>query len=126
MFSHVMVGASDLARARTFYDAALGALGIRPGREAQKRLFWVAGGSTFMVTQPLDGREASGANGGTIGFAAASSEAVDAFHAAAVAEGGTSIEEPPGWRDNPFGRLYLAYVRDPEGNKICALHRPAQ
>jgi catechol 2,3-dioxygenase-like lactoylglutathione lyase family enzyme len=63
------------------------------------------------------------ANGATIGFKCASPEQVVAFHDAAVAAGGVSIEEPPGLRDNGVGPLYLAYVRDPDGNKLCALHR---
>ncbi len=128
MFSHVMVGCNDLERARTFYDAVLGALGVRPGWKDpdKERCFYRAGGSAFAISRPIDGHEACGANGGTIGFGADSPEAVDAFHAAGVAHGGTAVEDPPGWRENPFGRLYLAYLRDPDGNKICALHRPTQ
>ena len=79
-----------------------------------------------MLSKPIDGEPACHANGGTIGFNAATPEAADAWHAAGVANGGTSIEDPPGWREGGFGRLYLAYLRDPCGNKICALHRPPQ
>ena len=124
MFSHVMVGSNDLERSRNFYDAVLGTLGIPPGFFDKYRYFYRGNGSVFAFSTPIDGEEANCANGGTVGFAAATPELVDAFHAAGVANGGTSIEEPPGWRDNPFGRLYLAYVRDPDGNKLCALHRP--
>ena len=77
---------------------------------------------TFIVTPPINGEPASCANGGTIGFAMTPEQA-DAWHAAGVASGGKAIEDPPGWREGGFGRLYLAYLRDPTGNKLCALHR---
>lgn len=124
MFSHVMVGSNDLERSRAFYDAALGALGIRPGYQDKQRFFYRARGSLFSFSIPIDGQPACHANGGTIGFAAESPEAVDAFHAAGLAAGGSTLEEPPGYRDSEFGQFYLAYLRDPDGNKICALHRP--
>ncbi|MFZ4744655.1 MAG: VOC family protein, partial [Limnohabitans sp.] len=79
---------------------------------------------SFSITKPLDGQPASHANGGTIGFLAEKLEQVQAFHAAGIANGGTTCEEPPGPREGPFGALHLAYLRDPAGNKICALHRP--
>lgn len=124
MFTHVMVGAADLEASRRFYDAALGALGVEPGQADPKgRFWWRTARGAFAVSLPLDGQSATPANGGTIGFAAGAPAAVDAFHAAGVAAGGTSCEDPPGPRDNPFGRLYLAYLRDPVGNKICALYR---
>ena len=126
MLSHAMVGSDDLERSRIFYDAALGALGVRPGFQDKNRYFYRSRGASFAFTAPIDGQAASHANGGTIGFVADTPEAVDAFHAAGVSAGGTSCEDLPGWRENPFGRLYLAYLRDPDGNKICALHRPAQ
>ena len=59
----------------------------------------------------------------TIGFAVADPATVDAWHAAGVANGGTTCEEPPGVREGGLGKMYLAYLRDPSGNKICALHR---
>jgi catechol 2,3-dioxygenase-like lactoylglutathione lyase family enzyme len=123
MFSHVMVGSSDLERSRTFYDAVLGTLGIPPGFQDRYRFFYRGKGGTFCFSTPINGEPATPANGGTIGFAAENPEQVDAFHAAGLAVGGTSIEDPPGFRENPFGRYYLAYLRDPDGNKICALHR---
>lgn len=126
MFSHVMLGANDLDASKAFYDATLGALGAKPGRvDAKGRVIYLNGGAIFMLTTPLDGAPACHANGGTIGFAAASPEAADAWHAAGVANGGTAIENPPGVRDGGFGKLYLAYLRDPAGNKVCALHRMA-
>jgi catechol 2,3-dioxygenase-like lactoylglutathione lyase family enzyme len=125
MYSHVMVGADDLEETRRFYDATLGALGYRSGRQDEKgRLFWVADSGIFMASRPLNGEPACHGNGSTIGFAGASTEAVDAWHAAGVANGGTSCEDPPGWREGGFGRLYLAYLRDPAGNKLCGLYRP--
>lgn len=124
MFSHVMLGTDDIEAAKTFYDAALGALGVRPGRVDPKgRVIYAQGGTLFIVTKPIDGNVATCANGGTIGFAAASPEEADAFHAAGAANGGTAIEDPPGVRSGTGLNLYLAYLRDPAGNKICAMHR---
>jgi catechol 2,3-dioxygenase-like lactoylglutathione lyase family enzyme len=79
-----------------------------------------------MVSRPIDGEAACRANGGTIGFYFETPEEVDAWHKAGVENGGTSIEDPPGFRQGDFGKLYLAYLRDPDGNKLCGLHRPAQ
>jgi len=125
MFSHVMVGANDLEASRKFYDAVLGALGIEPGViHNGMRYFYRSPKGSFSITKPIDGQPATHANGGTIGFLAESSEQVHAFHAAGLANGGTTCEAPPGPREGPFGALILAYLRDPDGNKICALHRP--
>jgi catechol 2,3-dioxygenase-like lactoylglutathione lyase family enzyme len=124
MFSHVMLGTNDLEASKRFYDAVLGALGVPPGMiDDDRRVFYMTPTGIFAITKPIDGRPATSANGGTVGFAAGSPEQADAWHAAGVAHGGTSIEEPPGWREGGFGKLYLAYLRDPAGNKICALHR---
>lgn len=129
MLSHVMVGTNDIERAKRFYDAVLGLLGAgEPARNqnasGQTRLFYRHDGSTFAVTEPLDGQEAVPANGGTIGFKCNSPEQVQEFHDVAVAHGGTSVEGAPGPRTGPMGTLYLGYVRDPDGNKLCAMHRP--
>jgi catechol 2,3-dioxygenase-like lactoylglutathione lyase family enzyme len=126
MFSHVMVGVSDLEKSRQFYDALLGTLGIGPGVANKNRYFYRSPTGTFGITTPINGEPACHANGGTIGFAMQSPEQADAFHAAGVAHGGSTCEDPPGWRDNGAGQLYLAYLRDPDGNKLCALHRPAR
>lgn len=124
MFSHVMVGANDVAASKKFYDAAFGAIGIPEGKADPKgRVFYRTKLGVFCITKPIDGEAATHANGGTIGFACDTPEKVKAFHDAGVASGGTSIEDPPGWREGPSGKLYLAYLRDPFGNKICALHR---
>lgn len=124
MFSHVMVGANDIAASKKFYDAVLGAIGVPEGKADPKgRVFYRTQTGTFALTPPIDGKSATHANGGTIGFACDSLEKVKAFHAAGVANGGTSIEDPPGPRTNGAMTLNLAYLRDPAGNKICALQR---
>ncbi len=124
MFSHVMVGSNDIDASRTFYDAILGALGYGPGITDDKgRLFYMTETGIFAVSQPIDGNPACHGNGSTIGFAAATPEAADAWHEAGLAAGGTSCEDPPGVREGGLGRLYLAYLRDPSGNKLCALCR---
>jgi catechol 2,3-dioxygenase-like lactoylglutathione lyase family enzyme len=123
MFSHIMLGTNDLQRSKKFYDAALGALGVPPSMVDGHRMFYMTPTGVFSVTEPIDGEAATCANGGTIGFAAASAEQADAWHAAGVANGGKSIEDPPGLREGGMGKLYLAYLRDPDGNKICALYR---
>ena len=125
MFSHVMVGANDMVASKAFYDALFQAIGAKPGATDDRgRAIYMHDGAIFMVTQPIDGQPACHANGGTIGFGMASPEQADAWHAAGVAAGGTSCEDPPAMRQSPFGPLYLAYLRDPAGNKLCALHRP--
>jgi catechol 2,3-dioxygenase-like lactoylglutathione lyase family enzyme len=124
MLSHLMIGADDVEKSKAFYDAALGALGVREGRiDPKGRATYVHNGTIFMLSKPIDGEAACGANGGTIGFAAADAAAADAFHAAGLAAGGTAIEDAPGWRENNGMKLYLAYLRDPSGNKICAMAR---
>jgi catechol 2,3-dioxygenase-like lactoylglutathione lyase family enzyme len=121
MFSHVMVGTNDLDRAKAFYDALLGALDVKPGFVDRHRVFYSTPGGNFAVSLPINGDAATFANGGTIGFACSSPAQADAWHAAGLAAGGTAIEDPPGRRDG--SNLYLAYLRDPDGNKLCALHR---
>ena len=124
MFSHIMLGANDLAASKKFYDAALGALGIGPGHQDDKgRVFYMTDTGIFAISTPINGEPACGANGGTIGFNVASPEQGDAWHAAGVANGGTTCEDPPGIRESEMGKMYLAYLRDPSGNKICALKR---
>lgn len=125
MFTHVTVGANDIEASRRFYDAALGALGVAPGQgpDAKGRYWWRTRMGAFAVGVPIDGEPACHANGGTIGFFAKDAEAVQAFHDAGVAAGGRAIEDPPGERNGPYGPMILAYLRDPSGNKICAMHR---
>ena len=126
MFSHVMVGVNDLEASRKFYDALLGTAGVAPGVANKNRVFYRSPTGTFGITTPINGEPATHGNGSTFGFNMTSTEQVDAFHAAGLANGGTTCEEPPGFRDGPVGKLYLAYLRDPDGNKLCALHRPAK
>jgi len=125
MFSHMTVGSNDIRRSKQFYDALFGAMGGRPAIEDEKgRLLYLHNGGIFLVTPPLDGAPATRGNGSTIGFAMENEAQADAWHRAGVENGGKSIEDPPGLRTGSFGPLYLAYLRDPDGNKLCALHRP--
>jgi catechol 2,3-dioxygenase-like lactoylglutathione lyase family enzyme len=123
MFSHVMIGTNDLDKAKAFYDAVLGTIGVAPATIDRHRIFYRTKAGVFSVSKPIDGKPATPANGGTIGFACGSAEQADAWHAAGIAHGGKTCEEPPGVREGPAGKLYLAYLRDLDGNKICALHR---
>lgn len=124
MFSHVMLGANNVGESKQFYDAALGALGIEPGvMDPNGRCFYRTPTGVFAITPPIDGEAATHGNGSTIGFAVKNSAEADAWHAAGVANGGTTCEDPPGVRDGGAAKLYLAYLRDPSGNKICALQR---
>ena len=124
MYSHNMVGSNDIAKSKAFYDATFQAIGGKPGIQDDKgRLIYMHNDGLFLVTPPINGEPATPANGGTIGFAMSGPEQADAWHAAGVAAGGTTCEDPPGVREGGFGKLYLAYLRDPDGNKLCALHR---
>ncbi|MBW2940926.1 VOC family protein [Zhongshania aquimaris] len=126
MFSHIMVGANDMNASKKFYDAILGALGYEPGVMDDKgRCFYFTESGIFAITSPIDGKPASHGNGSTVGFAAKDPAQADAWHAAGVANGGTTCEDAPGVRESGLGKLYLAYLRDPSGNKLCALHRVA-
>lgn len=123
MYSHMMVGSNDIARSKKFYDATFAAMGGRAGSEDPKgRLIYMHNGSMFLVTPPIDGEPATHGNGCTVGFAM-SPEQANAWHEAGIANGGTAIEDPPGVREGGGMKLYLAYLRDPDGNKLCALHR---
>ncbi len=124
MFSHMMVGSNDIARSKAFYDALFTATGGKPGiTDPKGRLVYLNNGGIFLVTPPIDGAPATPGNGMTIGFAMTDTAQADAWHAAGVAAGGKTIEDPPGWRGEGPGALYLAYLRDPDGNKLCALCR---
>jgi catechol 2,3-dioxygenase-like lactoylglutathione lyase family enzyme len=121
MFSHIMVGSNDIARSKKFYDALFAAIGAEPGtQDANGRLIYAHNGGRFMVSKPIDGKPACHANGGTIGFAMSSQEQGAAWHKAGLANGGTTIEDPPGVRR---GVVYLAYLRDPDGNKLVGVYR---
>ncbi|MFC3637209.1 VOC family protein [Camelimonas fluminis] len=125
MFSHITVGSNDLEQSRKFYDALLAPLGVAPGMVGHlhtTRVFYSHNGAMLILTGPLNGEPATVSNGATIGFAAASPAQVDAWHAAGVANGGATCEDPPGLRETPLGAFYLAYLRDPDGNKLCGFH----
>ena len=126
MFSHVMLGVNDLEVSKKFYDALLGTLGIAPGVANKNRYFYMTPTGMFAITTPINDEPATHGNGSTIGFTVASPEQGDAFHAAGIANGGTACEDAPGFRDGSLGKMYLAYLRDPDGNKLCALHRAAK
>ncbi len=123
MFSHVMIGTNHLDRAKAFYDAVLGTLGVPPGAVDRHRIFWRTPTGVFSVSLPIDGQPAAVGNGSTVGFACQNTAQADAWHAAGLAHGGKTCEDPPGLREMGPVKLYLAYLRDPDGNKICAMHR---
>ncbi|MBX3562788.1 MAG: VOC family protein [Sphingomonas sp.] len=132
MFNHIMIGSNDLNRSRAFYTAVLGTLGFAGepphadiAKTGHRRLFYRHDGGTLCISEPINSAPATFANGGTIGFKCSSPEQVQAFHDVAMAYGGTSIEDPPGLREGALGPMHLAYVRDPDGHKLCAIHRPA-
>ena len=120
-----MVGVNDLEVSKKFYDAVLGTIGVAPGVANKNRYFYRSKTGTFAISTAINGEPACHGNGSTIGFKMESPEQVDAWHAAGIANGGTTCEDPPGLRDGAVGKLYLAYLRDPDGNKLCGLHRPA-
>ena len=129
MLNHVMVGSNDIARSKRFYTEVLGVLGAGAPLEnraasGHMRLFYRHDGHTFCVSEPIDDAPATPGNGATIGFKCDSPEQVQQFHDVAVAHGGLSIEDPPGLRHGAIGPMHLAYVRDPDGHKLCALYRP--
>ena len=124
MFTHIMVGSNDINRSKKFYDALFGVLGAQAATpDAKGRLAYAHDGGRFMVSKPINGQPANAANGGTIGFKMKDQSQVDAWHKAGVANGGTTAEDPPGVRQGPAGAIYLAYLRDPDGNKLVAVHR---
>ncbi|RJF70722.1 VOC family protein [Rhodopseudomonas palustris] len=122
MFSHIMIGTNDLDAAKSFYDKLLGTLGVAPAVVDRHRIFYRTKTGTFAVSKPINGEPATAANGGTIGFLAKSKEEADAWHATGVAIGATPCEDPPGIRAMGERKLYLAYLRDPDGNKLCVMH----
>ena len=129
MLNHVMIGSNDIEKTKIFYNAVLGVLGAGGAMEhvnetGQTRLFYIHDGSTFSISEPVNGEPVSIANGSTIGFVCDSPEQVRKFHDIAVGNGGISVEDPPGPRDGTMGLMYLCYFIDPDGHKICGIHRP--
>ena len=126
MYSHMMVGSNDIDRSKAFYDALFASIGGRPAiTDPKGRLIYLHNGSMFLVTPPIDGEPATPGNGMTIGFAVDGPEQADAWHTAGIAAGGKAIEDPPGVRSGNGVSMYLAYLRDPDGNKLCAMKRMA-
>ncbi|MDP0789937.1 MULTISPECIES: VOC family protein [Klebsiella pneumoniae complex] len=118
VFSHVFIGAADVEQSAAFYDATLGALGINNlGPFGNGWVLYGRDKPAFIIARPGNG-ESPSSNGVTIGFAAATPEEVDAFHATGLAHGGAD-EGQPGPRSHLPG-AYAAYLRDPAGNKITA------
>ncbi|OEF24036.1 VOC family protein [Vibrio rumoiensis] len=125
MFSHIMLGANDLDASKKFYDAILGVLGYDAGVMLGERCIYKTPTGIFILTKPINGEVATHGNGSTFGFSIATPELVHAWHEAGIANGGITCEDPPGERNGLAGRLYLAYLRDPAGNKLCGTHRMA-
>lgn len=128
MFSHVMLGSDDIERSKAFYNSVLGVLGasepvVNINDTGQTRLFYIYDGSTFCITEPINGEPVTTANGSTIGFTCDSPKQVKELHDIAVASGGSSAEDPPGLRDNTTGKKHLCYFLDPDGHKICGMYR---
>ncbi len=125
MYSHVMLGATDIEASREFYDATLGVLGAKPGlkhvMKGVTRYMYFLDGMTFLISEPLDGNPASHGNGATLGFKAKDTETIDAWHEAGIENGGVTCEDPPGVREGGGIKAYLGYLRDPSGNKICTM-----
>lgn len=131
MFSHIMIGSNDIEKSKAFYNAVLAVLGgggepiVNVNATGQTRLFYAHDGSMLCISEPIDGKPATAANGATLGFRCSSPEQVKELHAVALAHGGTAIEEPPGPREGSLGVMHLCYFLDPDGHKICGLHRPS-
>ena len=126
MFSHIMIGANDIEESKTFYDNVLGVLGCEPGvlsvnPTGHNRYMYFLDGSTFLISERIDGEVATHGNGSTIGFSVKDEETGNAWHTAGLENGGATCEDPPGVREGMGMKLYLAYLRDPSGNKLCAL-----
>ncbi len=130
MFSHVMLGATDIEKSKIFYDETLGVLGARPGKltlghdERKRYIYFIDYKNSFLITEPLNDQDASHGNGATIGFHASSPEMIDAWYEAGKNAGGTDAElcDPPGIRESMGMKYYLAYLLDPSGNKICTMY----
>ena len=119
-----MIGANDIEQSKKFYDAILGVLGCKPGRffpnlTGQTRYFYFHQNMTFCISEPINNEKATHGNGTTIGFSIESPEIGDLWHATGIKNGGTTCENPPGIREGEGYKMYLAYLKDPSGNKLC-------
>jgi catechol 2,3-dioxygenase-like lactoylglutathione lyase family enzyme len=125
MYSYATLGTNDVKVSKKFFDATLGAIGITCFYEGDDAVAYAITGTerpSLWVTKPFDGRAANFGNGAMLTFVANSADEVNAFHAAALVNGG-SDEGAPGYRENYSPDFYAAYVRDPLGNKLCAVFR---
>jgi catechol 2,3-dioxygenase-like lactoylglutathione lyase family enzyme len=130
MFNHIMIGCNDIEKSKDFYAKVLGVLGCPPPMRNETdsgvvRYFFIHDGDVFALTQPINGEPAECANGMTIGFRCESGEQVKELHDVAIANGGTSIEDPPGIREGSMGVMHLSYFRDLDGHKICGIKQGA-
>jgi catechol 2,3-dioxygenase-like lactoylglutathione lyase family enzyme len=124
MFSHVMIGTNNLEKAKAFYDALLGTLDVRPAKVDGHRIFYITKTGVFSVSKPINGEPATPANGGTIGFACSSpGRPTPGMRPASPT---AQILRESRASAKVRGKLYLAYLRDLDGNKICAMHRMAE
>lgn len=124
MIAYSTLGVNDMARAIGFYDRVFAPLGAVRETTSDTWTGYARVGDRgrFFLTRPFDRREASSGNGAMLAFLAPDRAAVDAFHAAALEMGG-SDEGPPGVRPGMNPVFYAAYVRDCDGNKLCAFVR---
>lgn len=125
MIGYVTLGTNDIDKARAYYDALLGSIGAKQVMTLDRGFTYYAIAPDqpgFAITPPYDGAPATAGNGNMTAISIGSRAAVDAFHALALELGGTD-EGAPGLRspEGP-GAFYIGYFRDPEGNKLCAVH----
>lgn len=130
MLSHIMIGSNNIEKTKQFYNAVLAVVGaqepfVNVSNSGHTRLFYLHNGSTFSISEPINNEPVSTANGSTIGFECSSPEQVKEFHDVAIANGGISVEDPPGPRSSNMGVMHLCYFLDPDGHKICGIYRPA-
>lgn len=125
MFTHVALGSNNLEQAEKFHKATFATLGYGKFMPMENRFVFVHEGIVLLITQPINGKPATVANGLTVGLSAPSVEAVDAWYKAGLENGGEKCEltQPPYWKDSPRGKIYIAYLKDPDGNKLCVGYR---
>ena len=122
MFTHAFLGSNDIEKSRKFYDTTMAELGYKNVVPPEAGTLVYSGPTgTLCVGKPRNGEPASVSNGATLGLAAADDEAVAKWHAAGLASGGT-CGGPPGPRERAPNNSVGAYLRDPDGNKICAFN----